>query len=333
MKKRYLFAGITGVAAGAIATKLLTRPRDVSWPASINLIPHPEHSWFTSINGIRIHYQEAGDERAPAIVLIHGFISSTQIWSDVFLRLAEAGFRVIAIDMPGYGYSDKPADGQYTIDWQAHTIVSLMDRLEVDTATIVGASYGGAVAATIALDYPERVERLVLVGTISNDDVLKKPMVRVGRLPLIGDVVTPLYLGSRWVLRKRVTDMYRRNGLAVDEHKLAARHHLLATANVHRAMLRSMRRWSAERISREANLIRPPTLIVWGEADSHVPLSDGVRLRDRIPGARLVVFRNCGHLPPAEQPEKFVEVLTGFCAEVQSRESVPLKFRQQELND
>ena len=328
MKKRYLLAGLTGVAAGAVATKLLTRRRDVSWPESIKLIPHPEYSWFTRINGMRVHYQEAGEENAPAIVLIHGFISSTLIWSDVFLPLADAGFRVIAIDMPGYGYSEKPADGQYTIDWQAHTIVSLLDRLEIDTATIVGASYGGAVAATIALDYPERVERLVLVGTVSNDDILRQPMVRVARLPLVGDVVTPLYLGSRWVLRKRVADMYRRTGLPVDERKLAARHHLLATANVHRAMVRSMRRWSAERISREANLIRVPTLIVWGEADSHLPLSDGVRLRDRIPGSRLIVFRNCGHLPPAEQPEKFVQALTQFCNNAEMQSAQPLKFKR-----
>lgn len=328
MKKRYLLAGITGVAAGAIATKLLTRPRDVSWPDSIKLIPNPEHSWFTRINGVRVHYQEAGDENAPAIVLIHGFISSTLIWTDVLLPLADAGFRVIALDMPGYGYSDKPADGQYTIDWQAHTIVSLLDRLEIDTATIIGASYGGAVAATIALDYPERVERLVLVGTVSNDDILRQPMVRVARLPLIGDVVTPLYLGSRWVLRKRVEDTYRRTGVPVDEHKLAARHHLLATANVHRAMVRSMRRWSAERISREANLIRTPTLIVWGEADSHVPLSDGIRLRDRIPGARLIVFRNCGHLPPAEQPEKFVQAITRFCNSAEMENPKPLNFKK-----
>ena len=326
MKKRYLLAGLSGVAAGAIATKLLTRPRDVSWPESIKLIPHPEYSWFTRINGVRVHYQEAGDENAPAIVLIHGFISSTLIWSDVFLRLANAGFRVIAIDMPGYGYSDKPADGQYTIDWQAHTIVSLLDRLEIDTATIVGASYGGAVAATIALDYPERVERLVLVGTVSNDNILRQPMVRIACLPLIGDIVTPLYLGSRWVLRKRVEDTYRRSGGVLDEHKLAARHHVLATANAHRAMVRSMRRWSAERISREANFIRAPTLIVWGEADSHVPLNDGVRLRDRIPGSRLIVFRNCGHLPPAEQPEKFVQAITQFCNSAEMQNAKPLKF-------
>jgi len=122
--------------------------------------------------------------------------------------------------------------------------------------------------------------------------------------------------------------MYRRTGVPVDEQKLAARHHLLATANVHRAMVRSMRRWSAERISREASAIRMPTLIVWGEADSHVPLSDGVRLRDRIPGARLIVFRNCGHLPPAEQPEKFAQVVTQFCHTAEMQNAKPLKFKQ-----
>jgi len=313
MKKRYLVAGLSGVVAGAVATKLLARPRDVSWPDSLTLIDHPEHSWFTRIGGVRIHYQDAGDENAPALILIHGFISSTLIWSDVFLPLAAAGFRVIALDLPGYGYSDKPADGRYTIDSQAYAVVSLMNRLEIDEATIIGASYGGAVAATIALDYPERVSRLVLVGPVTNDAPMKKLLPRLGRLALVGDVLTPLFLGSRWVLRNRMKNMYRRNRRVLDEHKFAARHHLLATANTHRAMLSTMRRWNANRIMDEAHLIRRPTLILWGEADEHIPLSDGVRLREDIPGARLIVFRNCGHLPPAECPDKFVDVVTEFC--------------------
>src|SRR2546422_2589775 len=126
MKKRYFLAGATGLVAGAVATKLLTRPRDVSWPDSLNFIYHPEHSWFTTIGGVRIHYQEAGDESAPPLVLIHGFISSTLIWSQVFLPLAAAGFHVIVLDLPGYGYSDKPNDGRYTLDAQAPADVSPM---------------------------------------------------------------------------------------------------------------------------------------------------------------------------------------------------------------
>src|SRR5205807_8333904 len=173
MKKRYLLAGLTGVAAGAVATKLLTRPKDVSWPDSLDFIYHPEYSWFTRVGGVRIHYQEAGDENAPAIILIHGFISSNSIWSGVLLPLARAGFRVIAPDLPGYGYSDKPADAQYTIAEQAHAMIGLMDRLGIQKAIIAGASYGGAIATTMALDYPERVETLILVGAVTNDEAKK----------------------------------------------------------------------------------------------------------------------------------------------------------------
>jgi pimeloyl-ACP methyl ester carboxylesterase len=330
MKKRYLLAGAFGVIAGAVAAKLLTRPRDVSWPDSINFIYHPEHSWFTSIGGVRIHYQEAGDENAPAIILIHGFISSNLVWNEVFLPLANAGFRVIAPDLPGYGYSDKPSDGRYTIDAQAYAVLGLMDRLGIDQATIVGASYGGAVAATIALDYPGRVTSLVLVGAVSNDQPKKKLLLRLAGVPVLGDIATPLFLGSRWILRKRTQDVYRRLGYPLDERKLEARHHLLETANTHRAMIRTIRRWHADRISREASLIRQPTLLVWGEEDTHIPISEAFRLRDAIPNSRLVIFRRCGHLPPTEYPEKFVEVVAGFCkaGETQGEKPRPLEFKQ-----
>lgn len=312
MKKRYLLAGATGIVAGAVATKLLTRPSDVSWPDSINYIYHPEYSWFTIVDGVRVHYQEAGADSAPPVILIHGFISSNLIWSDVLLPLAAEGFRVIAPDLPGYGYSEKPGSAEYTIESQARAVLGLMDRLQIDKATVVGASYGGAVAASMALDYPQRVERLVLVGAVTNDEPKKKMLLRISRLPLLGDVVTPLFLGSRCVLRKRTEQMYRRLGRPVDERKLEARHHLLATANVHRAMLRTARRWNANRIQRQARLITQPTMLVWGEEDTHIPIKQAFLLREAIPHNRLVIFRNSGHLPPTEYPEQFVKVVTDF---------------------
>src|SRR5205823_12505369 len=274
MKKRYLIAGLSGVIAGAVATKLLTRPTDVSWPESLDFIYHPEYSWFTRVNGVRIHYQEAGDEKAPPIILIHGFISSNLIWSHVLEPLAQKGFRAIAPDLPGYGYSEKPRDAAYTINEQARSVIGLMDRLGIRKAAIAGASYGGAIAATMALDYPERVEKLVLVGAVTNDEVKKNLLLRISCFPIIGDIATPLFLGSRWILRKRMEDMYRRMGKPVNDRMVAARHHLLATANAQRAMIRTARRWSANRLQREVSLIRQPALLVWGDQDDHIPLAD-----------------------------------------------------------
>jgi len=188
MKKRYLFAGAAGMIAGAVATKLLTRPRDVSWPDSLDFIYHPEHSWFTHVSGVRIHYYEAGDEHGPTIILIHGFISSNLIWSGTLLPLARAGFRVIAPDLPGYGYSEKPAGAEYTIGSQAEAVVALMNRLGIGRAIVAGASYGGAVAAMMALDNPERVDKLILIGAVTNDEVKKNLLLRISRFPLVGDV-------------------------------------------------------------------------------------------------------------------------------------------------
>jgi len=313
MKKRYLLAGLSGVVAGAVAAKLLTRPTDVSWPDSLDFIYNPEYSWFTRVNGVRIHYQEAGDESAPPIILIHGFISSNLIWSHVLRPLAQTGFRAIAPDLPGYGYSDKPADAQYTIDEQARAVIGLMDRLGIDKAVIAGASYGGAVASIMALDYPERVEKLILVGAVTNDQAKEKLLLRISCLPLVGDVATPLFLGSRWILRKRMEDMYRRIGRPINEKMVASRHHLLTTSNTHRAMIRTARRWRANRIEREASRIQQPTLLVWGDDDDHIPIENALRMRDTLPNSRLIVFRNCGHLPPAEQPQKFVELVAEFC--------------------
>src|SRR5437762_10887328 len=125
MKKRYLVAGLSGVIAGAVTTKLLTRPTDVSWPDSLDFIYNPEYSWFTRVNGVRIHYQEAGDEKAQPIILIHGFISSNLIWSHVLEPLAQKGFRAIAPDLPGYGYSEKPDEAEYTINEQALSVIEI----------------------------------------------------------------------------------------------------------------------------------------------------------------------------------------------------------------
>jgi pimeloyl-ACP methyl ester carboxylesterase len=78
-------------------------------------------------------------------------------------------------------------------------------------------------------------------------------------------------------------------------------------------MIRTVRRWSANRISRDAHLIRQPTMLMWGDQDTHIPISNAYQLRDAIPNSRLIIFRRCGHLPPTEYPAKFVEVVSEFC--------------------
>jgi len=312
MKKRYWIGGLSALAATSIAAKLLLRPRDVEWEENRSNVFHAEHSRFADVDGVRVHFQEAGPGDGTVVFLIHGFASSNLVWSKVLLELAQQGFRVIAPDLLGYGYSAKPRDLEYTIGRQAKMVVGLMNELGIERANIVGSSYGGAVAATMALDHPSLVNKLVLVGAVTNNRPTRYLLMRLFGSPVIGDILSPLVVGSRRLLRMRMKRVYDRHSWPMDERRVQARHLPLATRGTHRAIIRTVRRWDAERISRDAHLITRPTLVLWGDRDREVPLADGYRLKEEIPNARLKVFEACGHLPHEEYPEEFVEVVSGF---------------------
>jgi pimeloyl-ACP methyl ester carboxylesterase len=314
MKKRYLIAGAYGLAGAALAAKLISRPRDVEWTEHAAKLHHADCSRFVEVDRVRVHYQEAGDSDAPPILLIHGFCASTFVWGDVLLPIARMGYRVVAPDLIGFGFSEKPRRGEYTIDSQARMIVRLMDELRIDRAALVGSSYGGAVAMTVALDYPARVGRLVLVDPVSNDDVKNQSLLRFAASPVMGDLISPLIIDSRRLMKWRMGKVYADNNAHLfDAARMAAHHLPLRSANTQRAVLMTLRRWNAGRIEREAHHITQPTLLIWGEDDRDIPLRHGERLHALMPNSRLIVFRACGHLPQEERPDEFAGLVAGFC--------------------
>jgi len=120
-------------------------------------------------------------------------------------------------------------------------------------------------------------------------------------------------IGSRRLLRRRMKRVYDRHSWVLDERRVEARHLPLRAASTQRAIIRTVRHWDAERISGDAHLISQPTLLLWGENDREIPLADAERLHAEIPGSRLIVFLNCGHLPHEEYPEAFTNVVIDFC--------------------
>jgi pimeloyl-ACP methyl ester carboxylesterase len=287
----------------------------VEWATNRDAVFNADYSRFAEVDGIPVHYQEAGETNAPPLLLIHGFASSNLVWSKVLLQFAGAGFRVIAPDLLGYGYSSKPRQLDYTIASQAKMVIGLLKQLAIERVCLVGSSYGGAVAATIALDHPDLVEKLVLVGAVTNNRPTRYLLMRLFGSPIIGDILSPLVVGSRRLLRMRMKRVYDRHAWEMDEKRVQARHLPLATRGTHRAIIRTVRRWDAERISRDAHLLVQPTLIVWGDKDREVPLADGERLQQEVSNARLFVFRECGHLPHEEYPAEFTELVSEFFRE------------------
>ena len=328
MNKKNLALGVGGAVGALIAWKMLSRAREVSWEDFADDIHHPENSHFVEVDGVTVHYQEFGDAANPTLILIHGYTASTYVWQTVAPMLADENFHVVAVDLLGFGFSEKPAWFEYSIVSQARMIERFMDRIGIGRAILVGSSYGGAVASTVALDYRERVEKLVLVDAVCNDEAKQNVLLRLVSMRGVGEILSPFLIDSRRFLRLRM----RRTIAPVNHHlitkeRIEAVHRPLRAKNAHHSVLASARNWNANRIEDDAYLINQPTLIIWGEDDNVIPVRNGEKLYDSILNSRLVVLKDCGHIPQEEKPERFVELVSAFCRDKKSR----VESRESEL--
>jgi pimeloyl-ACP methyl ester carboxylesterase len=316
MKKRDLALAFGGAAAAAVAVKMLSRAKTVRWEDVADQVPHSERSCFVNVDGARVHYQEFGNSVEPPMILIHGFTASVYVWKTVAPMLAEAGFRVIAVDLLGFGYSEKPRWFDYSIQSQARMISRLMNRLGIGRASVVGNSYGGAVALTLTLDYPEAVDKLVLVDPVTNDEPKDHPLLRLASMRGIGELITPFIADSKFFMRHRMRGtIAKANHHLITEERMAAVRRPLNSAEGYRSLLATSRNWNAKRIEQDAHLIKQPTLLIWGDQDNVIPIKGGYKLRQEIPNSRLVVLTDCGHVPPEEKSELFTDLVTEFCRE------------------
>jgi pimeloyl-ACP methyl ester carboxylesterase len=269
------------------------------------------------LHGHPVSYREAGS--GPVLLLIHGITSSSGAWSDVVPALAEH-YTVIAPDLLGHGGSAKPR-GDYSLGAYASGLRDLLAALGHDRATVVGHSMGGGIAMQLAYQFPERVERLVLVssGGLGHEVGI---VLRAATLPgaeLVLPLITrrwprEILLGGGHLLRNlglRTRADVR--GTAFGLTSLAdpeARNAFLHTA-------RSIMDASGQRVSALDRLYLAeamPTLIVWGDRDPMIPLKHGLAAHEAIPHSRLEVFADSGHYPFNEDPERFVAVLRDFIA-------------------
>jgi len=320
MKKRNLAMAFGGAVGAAVAVKLLTRAGTVNWEDVSEKVAHSDHSHFVMVDGARMHYQEFGDESKPPIILIHGYTASVYVWKTTAPMLAEAGFRVIAVDLLGFGYSEKPAWFDYSIQSQARQVSRFMNRLGIGRAVVVGSSYGGAVAAMIALDYPERIEKLVLVDAVINDDVKNHPILRLVSFRGLGELMTPFLADSKAFLRFRMHNtLAKANHHMITDDRIESIRRPLFAADGHHSLLATSRNWNANRIEQDAHLIKQPTLIIWGEEDTVIPIKNGCKLHQEMLNSRFVVLKNCGHVPQEEKSELFTELVSEFCHDKKGR--------------
>ncbi len=256
--------------------------------------------------GVTLPYLEQGDPAGPTLVLLHAWTESKHAFSRL-MPLLPAGIRLLAMDQRGHRDADKPATG-YALANYSEDVLAFLDALGVEAAVLLGSSSGGYVAQQVAVDYPERVRALVLVGA---------PVDLRGRAPFFDEVDALTNPISRdWVrasldwfefavpvppayLEDRVEDAIRTPAHA---WKLAL--HGLADAEP----------------PTQGRAISVPTLIIHGGRDELLPEDTGRRLADAIPGSRLLVYPDAAHLVLWEHPERLARDVTEFIAGLPGQE-------------
>jgi pimeloyl-ACP methyl ester carboxylesterase len=270
------------------------------------------------VDGVRMNYVDVGHDSGDEepLVLVHGLGGQWQNWLENIPRLAQDR-RVIAMDLPGFGLSPEPDGAEISIPQYARWVNGLSDRLGLGQVELIGNSMGGYVAAEVAIQFPERVARLVLVSAagISSAETLQAPILtfaRVATALATNSVARHRQLASRPITRHASLFLVARHprllkaDLAYEGFFKGA-----GKAGFDEALRASLDYDFRDRLPE----VKVPTLIVWGEKDAIIPVRDADEFERLIADSRKVVLRDTGHIPMAERPDAFNRVVTEFLAE------------------
>jgi pimeloyl-ACP methyl ester carboxylesterase len=269
------------------------------------------------VDGRRLRYVRTG--HGPAVVLVHGFGSSLYTWKDVIPGLAP-DHDVLALDLPGFGLSDQPPD--LKVDDLPRAVLGLMDRLGIQRAALVGNSLGGGVCVVVAARQPSRVDALVLVDAAGFDlGPSEQPaMVRLAMGPAGGLLF--LLPGKRLVVQLALRQVFHDPGLVTPER--VAEYQRAVSRPGTAAAIRSLGESLHDRASLVPDAlarVRAPTLILWGRDDHWIPVADAERFHAALPGSRVVLIDDCGHVPQEERPAVVVKRLREFLAQAPGAEA------------
>jgi pimeloyl-ACP methyl ester carboxylesterase len=247
-----------------------------------------------------IYYNVAGD--GPPTVLIHGLMASSNYWEKVFGPLSRYG-KVFALDMPGYGRSGKVESGGYGIDDLVKYLDSYVDTMGLRKVNLVGHSMGGIVAIKYAFLHPNKVERIVIVGS----PFYPRPLpiyFKLLNVPILGRgffwlATRPL---GRFYLKKAFFNEEKMEDPFLKDLKMAS----------YSAVVSSMRSIQSTDLRPGLSGLKHPVLIIWGNEDRFVPVSIGKELHKEIKGSRIVIFDRCGHCPMIEWPQRFCHEVKTF---------------------
>ena len=274
------------------------------------------HTTSTCAGEFRLNFLESGTPDGPPVLLVHGGGTWLYSFRHLFAPLAALGCRVLALDMPGHGYTQplpsvRPA---YDLDMMVGTLAAFLDQREVTAPVrLVGNSWGGGWALRFAQLHPERVSSLALLapsGFCGKEvwlyELLKYPMLGELMATVVNRTV------ARWFYRQAFHDP----GLVSEDMVGAAFAPMAASRENRRVQYKLMRRLDWRVTAAAMERTAKPALVIWGREDRLWPMSMAARFSRSLPCCRVEIFEGCGHLPHEEMPQRTLDRLQAFWQDI-----------------
>jgi pimeloyl-ACP methyl ester carboxylesterase len=285
----------------------------------------PSAGKFILADDVEIFIQELGPVDGQAIIFIHGTGGSSELWLETMTRFANAGYRCVGIDIPPFGFSETPSTPSYGNVDQAKRIIALMDALEIEHAILFGHSFGGGATMETALMIPDRIDGLILLdvgGLNLNMQPAPKPAspsalewfmsTKAIRNPVLSATATNTFL-----TKTLISAMLYDPADATDEKVAILQQPLVLqgatdTLGDWLQYVLTVQQPSLSTDPANYQTLDMPALIVWGDSDTIIPLSDGEYLESILPNAELVVMKNVNHVPYLEDLDGLMEIVMEF---------------------
>lgn len=270
-----------------------------------------EYSKFIEVDGMQVHYRDEG--KGFPIVLIHGTASSLHTWNDWTTELTQTN-RVIRMDLPAFGITGPNKNADYSIKAYTQFLHQFLTKINVDKFYIAGNSLGGNIAWNYAAEYPEKIEKLILVDASGLPTNKPQPAIfKMAKTPILSSLF--LYVTPKMFIKKNMKEVYGDETKINDD--LVTRYHKMALRVGNRQAFIDRAKIDFK-LGGKANLeklksIQTPTLLIWGAKDNWIPLkSVGIKMDSILPNSKLVVLENSGHVPMEENPEESLVIFKEF---------------------
>lgn len=273
-------------------------------PEIVNSRYSNEESKFIKLDGlqqgIQLHYRDEGrtdgSKDKPVLILLHGIMASLHTW-DGWVESLQSDFRIIRMDIPGFGLTGPYADGIYNVERSVDMLDQLTDKLGIESFFLAGNSMGGYISWNFAIAHPEKVDRLILLDAAGYP--FEPPlMLQLLHTPVLKDGIA--FITPRFIVTQTLNEVYGDASKVTDE--AIDRYHQLMLREGNREAVVDVFASIAHLDSSKIKQLQLPTLIQWGEADAWIPLANAEKFVADIKEAKIITYSGVGHIPMEEIP-------------------------------